>query len=102
MPRRKNLHNRYTSTPMRRRLTIPKITNPMTRPVLSCAFGGAGVGVGTGVGVIAGVGVGGGIIVGIGVGEGVGLGVTVGEKVVEAVRFRGILRPVSHVPVSKA
>jgi len=38
----------------------------------------------------------------VGAGKGVGLGVIVGERVVEAVRFSGILRPVSQIPVSKA
>jgi preprotein translocase subunit SecD len=44
----------------------------------------------------------GGVIVGVGMEVGVDTGVIVGERVVEAVRLREMLRPVSHVPVSKA
>ncbi len=77
--------------------------SPSSFPVFICVPGGTGVGVSVDadVGIIGGVGVGG-VIVGVGMGVGVDTGVIVGERVVEAVRFRGILRPVSHVPVSKA
>jgi len=100
--RRKNLHTKNISTAIRRIATIPNMTSPTSFPVFICVPGGTGVGEIVGVGVISGVGTGVGAGVGVSVGVGVELGVIVGERVVEAVRFRGILRPVSHVPVSKA
>lgn len=83
---------------------MPKITKATSRPALNGAFRGTEVEVGAGVGETAGVAVIYGVIVGTGVsiGDSEGLGVIVGERVVEAVTFSGMLRPVSQIPVSSA